>query len=299
MFLSGKKGKKKGVARKQELNRRGDKMGGSDMDAFADLKPKEEQQQRQEERPAEAAESEAATPESQPQKQTPEKQVADEKPVIPVEQTDSGEKADVGQAVDSVDAAAAVKKPDMVSGPPPASSKPSDDGAKAVPAPAVHKDDKKQQQQQDEKVPEAFLASVPSPAVRDDVSFSSPEVSEATTVPEAAAEEVEATPPTQPPAEPARPKLKYDYREDQWSPLNQEGKKQYDRDFLLQLRKDPLSMDKPPNLPNMEIVKDKPMDRTKMASSQMKIGQPTDWMPAYVKPTMSKVGLTGVFLLTL
>ena len=38
------------------------------------------------------------------------------------------------------------------------------------------------------------------------------------------------------------PKLKYDYKEDQWSPLNPEGKKQYDREFLICLQRDPLSL---------------------------------------------------------
>merc|ERR1719402_607303 len=54
------------------------------------------------------------------------------------------------------------------------------------------------------------------------------------------------------------PKLKYDYKDDQWSPLNPEGKKQYDREFLICLQRDPLSLTKPNNLPAMEIVKDKP-----------------------------------------
>ena len=37
-----------------------------------------------------------------------------------------------------------------------------------------------------------------------------------------------------------------------------EGKKQYDREFLICLQRDPLSLQKPCNLPSMEIVKDKP-----------------------------------------
>ena len=37
-----------------------------------------------------------------------------------------------------------------------------------------------------------------------------------------------------------------------------EGKKQYDREFLICLQRDPLSLQKPCNLPNMEIVKDEP-----------------------------------------
>ena len=43
---------------------------------------------------------------------------------------------------------------------------------------------------------------------------------------------------------------------DQWSPLNTEGKKQYGRDLLMALAKDPLSVRKPENLPSMDIIKD-------------------------------------------
>ena len=49
--------------------------------------------------------------------------------------------------------------------------------------------------------------------------------------------------------------------ESQWSPLNPEGKKQYGREFLITLMRDPLSMQKPNNLPKMEIVKDQPNPR--------------------------------------
>ncbi|GFU09861.1 eukaryotic translation initiation factor 4 gamma 3 [Nephila pilipes] len=51
--------------------------------------------------------------------------------------------------------------------------------------------------------------------------------------------------------------LKYSYKEDQWSPLNPEGKKQYDRDFLLQLQSQPMSLRKPMHLPNLDVIKDK------------------------------------------
>ena len=53
-------------------------------------------------------------------------------------------------------------------------------------------------------------------------------------------------------------KLKYEYAIDQWSPVNPAGKKAYGREFLICLMRDPLSLQKPNNLPNMEIVKDKP-----------------------------------------
>ncbi|XP_055935271.1 eukaryotic translation initiation factor 4 gamma 3-like isoform X2 [Argiope bruennichi] len=45
--------------------------------------------------------------------------------------------------------------------------------------------------------------------------------------------------------------LKYSYKEDQWSPLNPEGKKQYDREFLLQVSSDPLSLCKLNDIPNV------------------------------------------------
>jgi len=39
--------------------------------------------------------------------------------------------------------------------------------------------------------------------------------------------------------------------------VNTDGKKQYDRDFLLQLQAVPLSLEKPLNLPMLDIIKDK------------------------------------------
>ncbi|XP_067140206.1 eukaryotic translation initiation factor 4 gamma 3-like isoform X2 [Centruroides vittatus] len=53
------------------------------------------------------------------------------------------------------------------------------------------------------------------------------------------------------------PELKYNYSEDQWSPINPEGKKIYDRSFLLKLQGEPLCLQKPRNLPSVEIVKEK------------------------------------------
>jgi hypothetical protein len=41
---------------------------------------------------------------------------------------------------------------------------------------------------------------------------------------------------------------------DQWSPLNQEGKKSYDRDFLMKFRNHPQSKKKPENLTDLEVV---------------------------------------------
>lgn len=44
---------------------------------------------------------------------------------------------------------------------------------------------------------------------------------------------------------------------DQWSPANPEGKKTYDRTFLLELMNNPASQKKPDGLPNLEVVRDK------------------------------------------
>ena len=49
------------------------------------------------------------------------------------------------------------------------------------------------------------------------------------------------------------------YKNDQWSPLNMEGKKQYDRDFLISLQANPLSLQKPDTLPsNMDVILNSP-----------------------------------------
>ncbi|RXG72460.1 hypothetical protein Avbf_05258, partial [Armadillidium vulgare] len=48
--------------------------------------------------------------------------------------------------------------------------------------------------------------------------------------------------------------LKYSYLEGQRSPENQKIKRQYNREFLIQLSKNPLSMKRPDSLPNVEIV---------------------------------------------
>ncbi|XP_046395906.1 eukaryotic translation initiation factor 4 gamma 1-like isoform X2 [Ischnura elegans] len=49
-------------------------------------------------------------------------------------------------------------------------------------------------------------------------------------------------------------KLKEGSKDDQWSPQNPQGKKKYERDFLLKIRDDPQSMKKPDNLPDIDIV---------------------------------------------
>ncbi|GAB6018553.1 hypothetical protein CHUAL_000248 [Chamberlinius hualienensis] len=46
------------------------------------------------------------------------------------------------------------------------------------------------------------------------------------------------------------------YSKDQWSPTNQEGKKQYSREFLMQMRYQELSIKKLDGLPDLEVIKD-------------------------------------------
>ena len=74
---------------------------------------------------------------------------------------------------------------------------------------------------------------------------------------------------------------------DQWSPINQDGKKQYDRDFLMKLQSDPLSKERPPNLPNLDIVKDKSIAGIISTPSK-------DWLPTFVKPTLSRVSFQSL-----
>ena len=74
------------------------------------------------------------------------------------------------------------------------------------------------------------------------------------------------------------------YLIDQWSPINIEGKKQYDREFLMKLQQDPLSMTKPDNLPNMDIIKDKAIAKISSGGSDKFT---PNFTPSFVKPTIS------------
>ncbi|XP_052211936.1 eukaryotic translation initiation factor 4 gamma 1-like isoform X2 [Dreissena polymorpha] len=57
--------------------------------------------------------------------------------------------------------------------------------------------------------------------------------------------------------------LRYKYQEDQWSPLNPEGKKHYDREFLLQFQFDSAAITKPAGLPDLpDVILDKPIVST-------------------------------------
>ncbi|XP_072036491.1 LOW QUALITY PROTEIN: eukaryotic translation initiation factor 4 gamma 1-like [Amphiura filiformis] len=87
--------------------------------------------------------------------------------------------------------------------------------------------------------------------------------------------------------------LKYTYREDQWSPVNPEGKKQYGRDFLLQFQ--PECKDKPDGLPHIpDIVLDKadirpisgvadPRLATQRGGGGGRAGGGVDFMPDYMR----------------
>ncbi|KAF6198194.1 hypothetical protein GE061_007941 [Apolygus lucorum] len=54
--------------------------------------------------------------------------------------------------------------------------------------------------------------------------------------------------------------LKYTYRDGQWSPVNREGKKVYDRDFLLEIKNSTLARQKPEFTLELDIFRDKPYD---------------------------------------
>jgi len=81
------------------------------------------------------------------------------------------------------------------------------------------------------------------------------------------------------------------YRDDQWSPANTEGKKQYDRDFLLQLQKNPLSLQKPEKMPDMEIILPE-ADLLRTVSSAPNLKQ-FDMNPQYIKSSSSHRGTPG------
>ena len=53
------------------------------------------------------------------------------------------------------------------------------------------------------------------------------------------------------------------------------------------LQRDPLSQEKPPNLPPMEIIKSKP--NSSISNMKMQEGRTIDFSPSYVRPTSSKV----------
>ncbi|XP_073976483.1 eukaryotic translation initiation factor 4G1 isoform X19 [Rhodnius prolixus] len=100
------------------------------------------------------------------------------------------------------------------------------------------------------------------------------------------------------------PQLLYNYKEGQWSPLNTDGKKVYDRDFLLEVRKNPLSTRKPDNHIDPDVYRDKPHDaissnnnnnnnnrRNVHASNSMSLGNRGDnAVPTFMRSSQSQRG---------
>jgi translation initiation factor 4G len=79
--------------------------------------------------------------------------------------------------------------------------------------------------------------------------------------------------------------LKYNYREDQWSPLNPEGKKLYDRHFLLDLQYSTESVEKPTGLPNLpDIILNEPIRKSESNPSNLShMRGGVDFTPGYIK----------------
>jgi len=90
-----------------------------------------------------------------------------------------------------------------------------------------------------------------------------------------------------------KPEPKYQYSEDQWPPLNPEGKKQYNRNFLLKLQYEPLSMTRPVNLatlPNIILNKtthgqtnDMVPRHHNMELGRSSVAIPPDFLPHFIK----------------
>ena len=90
-----------------------------------------------------------------------------------------------------------------------------------------------------------------------------------------------------------KPEPKYQYSEDQWSPLNPGGKKQYDRNFLLKLQYEPLSMTRPVNLAALfDIIlnetthgqtNDMVPRHQNMELGQSSVAIPPDFLPHFIK----------------
>jgi len=79
------------------------------------------------------------------------------------------------------------------------------------------------------------------------------------------------------------------YKDDQWSPANKDGKKQYDRDFLMKLQTNPLSLQKPGTLPeNMEVILNTPaLENIRANNSAPDLNRVFDMNPRYIKSSTS------------
>jgi hypothetical protein len=89
------------------------------------------------------------------------------------------------------------------------------------------------------------------------------------------------------------------YKDDQWSPANKDGKKQYDRDFLMKLQTNPLSLQKPGTLPdNMEVILITPaLENIKSVASVPNLNRAFDMNPQYIRSSTShsRTPRSGIF----
>ena len=82
------------------------------------------------------------------------------------------------------------------------------------------------------------------------------------------------------------------YKDDHWSPLNMEGKKQYDRDFLISLQATPLALQKPETLPsNMDVILNTPNpDTLRSITSAPNLNNMFDRHDRFVRQSHSQRG---------
>ena len=82
------------------------------------------------------------------------------------------------------------------------------------------------------------------------------------------------------------------YKDDHWSPLNMEGKKQYDRDFLISLQATPLALQKPETLPsNMDVILNTPNpDTIRSITSAPNLNNMFDRHDRFVRQSHSQRG---------
>ncbi|KAK6621848.1 hypothetical protein RUM44_001655 [Polyplax serrata] len=87
--------------------------------------------------------------------------------------------------------------------------------------------------------------------------------------------------------------LKQHYESGQWSPDNPDGKKKYDRQFIMGLQNQPQSLRKPTNFPNLELLSDykqRPFDRNVINS--MNRSHMDNIYPSFANKNSSQRGQT-------
>ncbi|KAL1116881.1 hypothetical protein AAG570_005350 [Ranatra chinensis] len=104
------------------------------------------------------------------------------------------------------------------------------------------------------------------------------------------------------PAPSSAVQLKHEYKDDQWSPLNREGKKVYGRDLLIAIRSDPLSSKKPDiNLDCEIFVKERDVSNNNnntrkssynagFGSLSMNMGGNSNFAPGFMRTSSSQRG---------